>query len=468
MASHDFSGNYMVLRPEEVGLVDLFLTLWCCDIEKRAFVECSEGKKKIHFRYRWFIFLSVLGQKILLSLAKPMSNFGSWFEQWLNLPSYNSKSWVLLLCDLLRGKLLMTDKTSETFVSIFGHLDKRVELDRDIKPGDTRYHAALSAMASKIAYENKAFIETTVRDHWKMEVLGSYDFWNDFQEKETTQAFFFHDKNDDSDVIVVAFRGTEPYDADAWCTDLDLSWYEIPGMGKIHGGFMKALGLLRYRGWPMEIEKDAKHQLAYYSIREKLKEQLQLQGNCRTRFIVTGHSLGGALAILFPAILAFHEETWLLNRLEGVYTFGQPRVGDKEFKDFMEEQLQNYGFKYLRFVYCNDIIPRLPMDDSTFLFKHFGTCLYYNSCYGGKILEEEPNKNYFKLLDWIPILLNAIWELVRSFIIPYTKGPDYAEGWLLKSARVFGLVFPGLAAHNPQDYVNSTRLGAAAIYLQLQ
>lgn len=206
----------------------------------------------------------------------------------------------------------------------------------------------------------------------------------DFQSKLTTQGFLLHDKIADPDIIVVAFRGTEPFDADAWCTDFDISWYELPGMGKIHGGFMKALGLLMREGWPKEKKQDESKPIAYYTIREKLR--LLLKQNNRTKFLLTGHSMGGALATIFPAVLALHNETWLLKRLEGVYTFGQPRVGDEEFKRFMKTQMQTYGFKYLRFVYCNDVVPRLPTDDSTFLFKHFGTCLYYNSCYYGKVI----------------------------------------------------------------------------------
>ncbi|KAK4840421.1 hypothetical protein QYF36_008407 [Acer negundo] len=284
-------------------------------------------------------------------------------------------------------------------------------------------------------------------------------FLQDYQKKRTTQAFMFQDKISDPDTIIIAFRGTEPFDADAWCTDIDLSWYEFD-MGKIHEGFIKALGLVINQGWPKEYEQDSKKPLAYYTLREELKKFLKQ--NSRTKFIVTGHSLGGALAILFPAVLALHEESQLLERLEGVYTFGQPRVGDEKFKNFMENQLDKYqNFKYLRFVYCNDLIPRLPHDDSTFLFKHFGTCLYYSSCYRGKIVEEEPDKNYVLLraMKMIQRFLNASWELLRSFMIPYIEGSDFAETGFLKFARFLGLVFHGLAAHNPQDYVNLTRLG---------
>jgi hypothetical protein len=196
----------------------------------------------------------------------------------------------------------------------------------------------------------------------------------------------FQDTRAQPNLIVVAFRGTSPFDPVAWQTDVDLSWFELRGVGKIHSGFMKALGLQKHKGWPKEIEQGSnQRQFAYYAIRQRLRDILQ-ENKSTAKFILTGHSLGGALAILFVTILTIHKEAWLLDRLEGVYTFGQPRVGNKQLGDYMKEKMEEYDVKYLRYVYCNDLVPRIPYDDQDNLFfEHWGPCLYFNSFYEGKV-----------------------------------------------------------------------------------
>ncbi|KAJ6320911.1 hypothetical protein OIU78_016159 [Salix suchowensis] len=235
----------------------------------------------------------------------------------------------------------------------------------------------------------------------------------------------FQDTKANPNLYVVSFRGTEPFNARDWATDVDLSWYKFKGIGQIHRGFMKALGL-QNNGWPKEIIEpdDPDHLYAYYETRQMLRDILSK--NEDAKFIVTGHSLGGALAILFVAVLTMHGEAELLERLEGVYTFGQPRVGDEDFAEYMSDGLKKHKVNW----------------------------------YKEKVLAEEPNKNYFSLLLAIPKFLNAVWELIRSFIIPCLKGPDYREGWFMTLMRMVGLVIPGLPAHCPQDYTNATRLGS--------
>lgn len=236
----------------------------------------------------------------------------------------------------------------------------------------------------------------------------------------STQVFILCDKSKDANLILISFRGTEPFDADDWSTDFDYSWYEIPRLGKVHMGFLEALGLgnranastfqsllqvndTRFtssnastsEGFFTEskAEKigrdcssdgnklipDMVEMTAYYAVRSKLKSLLNEHKTAK--FIVTGHSLGGALAILFPTVLVLHEEREIMQKLLGVYTYGQPRVGNRQLGRFMEDHLDLPVPKYFRVVYCNDLVPRLPYDDKTFLYKHFGECLYYNSLY---------------------------------------------------------------------------------------
>ncbi|TXG52424.1 hypothetical protein EZV62_021593 [Acer yangbiense] len=459
--------KYLFLKPKEATLFDLIRLLYSSNLEETRFVEFSDQADRHinNFRRRWLIFISVVAQKVLLFMRIPLAIVGYVLELCLNLLSSNG-GFLGLLFNLFTVKVVKPDRLSEKFMSVVGFADKRVELDRKIQPNNRKYYSSLSLMAAKLSYENQAFIKSIVKDHWQMELLGSYDFWNDYQKRFSTQALLLQDTRANPNVIVVAFRGTSPFDAIDWCTDIEISWYELQNVGKIHGGFMKALGLQPNQSWPKEINDQGSPPFAYYTIRKILREMLQK--NKDAKLIVTGHSLGGALAILFVFVLVLHEEASLLERLDGVYTFGQPRVGDCIFGEFMNKNLKKYEVNYWRFVYSNDIVPRLPYDDKTQMFKHFGHCLYFNSCYKGKVLLEEPNKNYFNLLWVVPKYINAVWELIRSFIIPYTEGPDYRESLFMRLVRVIGLVIPGLPAHGPQDYDNVARLGSITLPLQLQ
>ncbi|OEL23097.1 hypothetical protein BAE44_0015884 [Dichanthelium oligosanthes] len=464
VAAAGLYGDFMVLRPDRGGFYDIFHLLWSGKVAENAAVDCPAGTEIADWRRRRAVFISLVAQVLLLWAKKPVALLGRVTEYWMNLLNENGGGVLLLVVRALQGRLKFPDRSSPNYRSCVGLLDMRVELDKGIKHGDNNYYAALSIMAAKLAYENELVIRNVVEKHWQMKFLAFYNCWNDFQGDYTTQAFMFADKADNASLAVVAFSGTRPFDTEQWCADVDFSWYEIPGVGKIHGGFMKALGLQKHGGgWPKYLpadDQDAQKPFAYYAIREALRSFLSK--NADARFVVAGHSLGGALAVLFPTILALHREEDVLALLEGVYTFGQPRVGDEKLGRFMGRYLDKPS-RYFRFVYCNDIVPRVPYDDSALQFRHFGNCLYFDSLYQGRVMQEEPNKNYFSMLTVAPKVVNAAWELVRSFLIGYVAGPEYAEGWLMRLARVAGLVLPGLPPHSPRDYVNSIRLGADSL-----
>ncbi|ESW32854.1 hypothetical protein PHAVU_001G022800 [Phaseolus vulgaris] len=460
-----FGGNYLQLKPEEASVVDLGILLFSSKLSNRKFIECTEEVEARDFRQRWLLFTSVVAQILLLATRNSFKKVENILELWLNLLSFNG-GFIGLFLNFLRGKVKTAERSSASFLSVVGNTDTRVDLDKNIKQNDAKYKGFISMMASKLSYENEQFVGNTVRNLWNMEFMGLHSFWNDYQELWSTRAIILQDTKSEPNLIIVAFRGTEPFDADQWRTDVDISWYELPNMGRVHGGFMKALGLQKNSGWPKEIDQRSQHRYAYYTIREKLRTMLE--ANRDAKFILAGHSLGGALAILFAAVLSIHEEAWLLDKLEGVYTFGQPRVGDIKFGEFMKEKLRKYDVRYMRYVYCNDVVPRIPYDDKTLFFKHFGPCLYFNSFYKGQVLEEEPNKNYFSLFWVIPKIINAVWELIRGFLIPFVEGGGYIQNWFMTIIRIVGMIIPGIPAHLPPDYVNITRLGSLPEFSGLQ
>lgn len=152
-----------------------------------------------------------------------------------------------------------------------------------------------------------------------------------------------------ADAIVVAFRGTE---ADSTATGgklmgvlhsindivTDLSGGAGLGSdarfgGHMHSGFMKAYG----------------------GVDDRLQKAIATAqgGDLKKPILFTGHSLGGALA----QIAATDMKQKGAN-VASVYTFGQPRVGDREFSAHYKEL--GLSSKTYRHVNQGDPVPRLP------------------------------------------------------------------------------------------------------------
>ncbi|KAF8762751.1 hypothetical protein HU200_009056 [Digitaria exilis] len=452
-----FSNDYMVLRPDRAGPVELLHLLFSPKVGRNRAVDCFTSTEVRSFHRRLAIFFNLLLPILLLSLAGPVAALGAAVELLLN-----------LVDNVLHGRMEYPVKSSPTYRSMTGLIDRRVDLDRSIKPTDNGFDAALCVMASKLAYENEAFIRNVVTRHW--------------------QAFVFCDKPVvDAEVIVVAFRGTRPLDAARWCADVDPSWYKIPRLGCVHAAYTHALGAQRNIGWPKWVDhiKGKPQKLAppmiagtrqhlttaryvtvyaYYTIRDALKEVLE--ANKKARLLVTGHGSGGALAVLFPAILAYHKEKAVLDRLAGVYTFGQPRVGDAMLAMFVERNLDRPKKRHFRITYGHDSLPRLPIERSAFHFLHFGLGLHFDKSYDLKVLREIPGEEETSsslLVDLVRSPVNSAWELGRGVYLGYRRGGYFREGWLLLLLRAAAVALPGLPFHRVQDYVNAVVLGGGYI-----
>ncbi|HFX1080044.1 TPA: hypothetical protein ACIDZX_001607 [Pseudomonas aeruginosa] len=83
------------------------------------------------------------------------------------------------------------------------------------------------------------------------------------------------------------------------------------------------------------------------------------------RMAITGHSLGGALAILFATKLRSYHPEEVKENLELVVTFGSPAVGLPAFKRFYGE----LGEKTVRLINNSDAVPFTP----PFLYQHVGS-----------------------------------------------------------------------------------------------
>ncbi|KAJ1254273.1 hypothetical protein BS78_K095800 [Paspalum vaginatum] len=329
----------------------------------------------------------------------------------------------------------------------------------------------VTIMAAKIAYENAAYIENVVKNVWKFNWVGFYSCWNKFVEDYTTQAFVMTDRATDASVVVVAFRGTETFNTRDWSTDVNLSWLGMGEMGHVHVGFLKALGLQEddgadaARAFPKAAPANAvagDKPLAYYALREKIRAELKKHPNAKV--VVTGHSLGGALAAIFPALLAFHGERDILDRLLAVVTYGQPRVGDQTFADFVRAGVP---VEPLRVVYRYDVVPRVPFDAPLVAeFVHGGTCVYFDGWYDGRAIAaggDAPNPNYFDPRYLLSMYGNALGDLFKGAFLWTKEGKDYREGAVSLLYRATGLLVPGVASHSPRDYVNAVRLGSIAV-----
>ncbi|MGD8947320.1 MAG: lipase family protein [Desulfobacterales bacterium] len=185
------------------------------------------------------------------------------------------------------------------------------------------------AEASTLVYADEDFVRTQFNKAGLREVI--------FFDHQSTQCFVA--SNDK--FAIVAFRGSEiwkrkeKFDFNKIFADLkadvDIRLTDWPRGGRVHRGFKEALD---------EVWLDL---LVY----------IRLLNDKGCKIWMTGHSLGAALATLAGD---------RYGNVQGVYTFGSPRVGDDDFK-------KNFEVEAYRIVNNKDIVTRVPPPGR---YKHVG------------------------------------------------------------------------------------------------
>jgi hypothetical protein len=165
--------------------------------------------------------------------------------------------------------------------------------------------------------------------------------------------------------IIVAFKGSSnPVDflQDAKFEMTRLNWPGLEPAVKVHTGFLEDFNAIK-----AESVNQVK-QLLGQTMGQRIDSRGALSASIPTRHsnysfepgvFITGHSLGGALAIL--CALEFCRE---LLPVSGVYTFGQPRAGNAAFANLFDATFTPGGSRLkditFRVVNQNDIVPRTP------------------------------------------------------------------------------------------------------------
>ncbi len=270
------------------------------------------------------------------------------------------------------------------------------------------WQAALSlAEASKLAYETGAAIEDVVVADWGFEECR-------FLETGNTQAFFARQDN----ILLIAFRGTES--VGDWLGNIDTSrsaW--LPQPGKVHGGFLRAYGV----------------------IKERLADFLGSRPAAANIWI-TGHSLGGALAVLTGGDLVSTLPS------ATIVTFGQPRLADEEAANFLN---QRFGQRLIRLVNNNDLVTRVPPS-----FRHAGRLIRFDA--SGNVEEESQTES--EAVERPPLSepeFEALQKTVEAAKTAVALAPIEGAGRAQALDATIEGIIPGLKDHRIDRYIAAIR-----------
>ncbi len=218
-----------------------------------------------------------------------------------------------------------------------GALQEAVERFRELK-GDDNSQFDEKVFKVLEEFRDNLLINTVNSKEILDKLLKSVDFQLlDTINVGTTQGFACKRvKAGEPPYVVIAFRGTEK-EFDDWLTDTNA----VPASGlgndiKVHKGFWEALN----------YKVDGKSKSVLEQIVEFRESSAAREGDQELPCYFTGHSLGGALALLTARELAQDSN--------GVcYSYGAPRVANYEYFKAMK-------IPVFRVVNSADIVPRVP------------------------------------------------------------------------------------------------------------
>ncbi|KAG0263749.1 hypothetical protein BG011_008178 [Mortierella polycephala] len=172
----------------------------------------------------------------------------------------------------------------------------------------------------------------------------------------------------------------------------------------------------------------------------------------KLRFYICGHSLGGGLATIFLAKLVQCNSP-LLDIFSGLYTYGSPKIGDKDFSHAFGAKL---ACKMFHHVHNNDIFARLPFWGT--YETPPGTLVFMDSARTLTLYPPDP-----KTLMPVPVrgisFMHLSGMLNVRVIMRMRK-----ESWLRILERIVLPFF--LNDHFPGDYVKGLAEGKIEIVVQ--
>jgi hypothetical protein len=228
-------------------------------------------------------------------------------------------------------------------------------------------------------------------------------------------------------VVVLCYRGTETTNLGNWLGDADVGSESITLSGEavgVHSGFYRNVRATRNAVLQeLELALEGRSLADPEARTEQSMEALY----------VTGHSLGGAMAVLFSlGLVASLEDRPIADRLRAVYTFGQPlTIGEP-----LPRVAQEIGRRLYRYIMPRDIIPALP-PVAWGRMGHFGNEYRYQD--GQWQQSEAPIKQLSKAREIPPAFLSFFAPIKRRDTARYCTsdhGPHVYIAALRPKGRV--------------------------------